>query len=515
MIYTNDPQAIRDAQKDVDDAKLEIQKQSIQDQIDALDDEIDRYNDLIDQINNAADNQIDALEKIKNKWQEVIDQQEYAKNVSLLTGEFGTNAISKILTGNDDDLLAQWKDSYINTLAGIDMESQGYIGNMTQQIASLYGVDLSPLQNQFTGVKESVNGMTDALSAAANAVGIGNVSGDTSNPATQDNMPASSTGTETSLENAIKSETDTAMNAFDQHTDKLTNEVTPAIQTAAQEMDTFNETAGANIEKTVTIHYETTGGTESASNIAVKKARVGKVFAGKAFAEDTTGKAFADGNDGLSHDEKNALRSEYGQPELTVYPDGNYEITTEPVISDLPKGTTVYNEEQTREIMSKKPQADGNIGAVVGNDVIKPNGDTLKPDGTVIKSNGVTIKPDGTIITPEGEVYEPLRPGDRMYDMLQKFQNYFNGIESRGETMYNSALVDHQKQMEQMINQITTANVITNNNKPNVTIGDIHVTCPGVTEQQVAERLGGVVQKELNRKFSGLHNYADQVSRIR
>ncbi len=131
MIYTSDPQAIRDAKKDVDDAKLEIQKQSIQDQIDALDDEIDRYNDLIDQINKAADDQNDALEKIKNKWQEVIDQQEYAKNVSLLTGEFGTSAITKILTGNDDDLLAQWKNNYITTLAGIDMESQGYIGSMT------------------------------------------------------------------------------------------------------------------------------------------------------------------------------------------------------------------------------------------------------------------------------------------------------------------------------------------------------------------------------------------------
>ncbi|MDE6054258.1 MAG: hypothetical protein K2G55_10945, partial [Lachnospiraceae bacterium] len=257
--YTNDPQAVRDAKKDVDDAKLEIQKQSIQDQIDALDDEIDRYNVLIDQINKAADDQIDALEKIKNKWQEVIDQQEYAKNISLLTGEFGTDAITKILTGNDDDLLAQWKDNYINTLAGIDMESQGYIGNMTEQIASLYGVDLSPLQSQFMGVSDSVNGMTDALAQAANAVGIGNVTNATPNPAAPESTNAPSTNTEPSLESAIVNETETAMNAFDQHTDKLTNEVIPAIQAAAQEMNAFNESADMDIEKTITIHYETTG----------------------------------------------------------------------------------------------------------------------------------------------------------------------------------------------------------------------------------------------------------------
>ena len=206
MIYKSDPQAVRDAKKDVDDAQLAIKKNDIQKQIDALDDEIDRYNDLIDlvndqidAINKAADDQIDALEKIKNKWQEVIDQQEYAKNISLLTGEFGTDAITKILTGNDDDLLAQWKDNYINTLAGIDMESQGYIGNMTEQIASLYGVDLSPLQSQFMGVSDSVNGMTDALGQAANAIGIGNVTNATPNPAAPEGTNAPSTSAEPSL----------------------------------------------------------------------------------------------------------------------------------------------------------------------------------------------------------------------------------------------------------------------------------------------------------------------------
>ncbi len=138
MHYVNDPKEIRDAQKDLDDAKLEIHKQSIQDQIDVLDDEITKYDELIDQINKAADAQVKALEKIKNKWQEVIDQQDYAKNITILTGEFGSDAIVKILTGNDDDLLAQWKNSYINTLKGIDLESQGYIGDLTKQIESLY-----------------------------------------------------------------------------------------------------------------------------------------------------------------------------------------------------------------------------------------------------------------------------------------------------------------------------------------------------------------------------------------
>lgn len=138
MHYINDPKEVRDAQKDVDDAKLEIHKQSIQDQIDVLDDEITKYDELIDQINKAADAQVKALEKIKNKWQEVIDQQEQAKNITILTGEFGSDAITKILTGNDDDLLAQWKNSYLNTLKSLDLEAQGYIGDLTKQIEEIY-----------------------------------------------------------------------------------------------------------------------------------------------------------------------------------------------------------------------------------------------------------------------------------------------------------------------------------------------------------------------------------------
>jgi len=53
------------------------------------------------------------------------------------------------------------------------------------------------------------------------------------------------------------------------------------------------------------------------------------------------------------------------------------------------------------------------------------------------------------------------------------------------------------------------------NNKPSIIIGDINVTCPGVTEQQVAERLGSVLGKELDRQFNGFHNYTDQMSRTR
>ena len=71
-----------------------------------------------------------------------------------------------------------------------------------------------------------------------------------------------------------------------------------------------------------------------------------------------------------------------------------------------------------------------------------------------------------------------------------------------------------QKQMEQMANQITNYNNVVNNTKnvqPGVNVGDIHITCPGVTSYEVMRE----VKTQINNEVRGLHNYADQQSRIR
>ena len=93
----------------------------------------------------------------------------------------------------------------------------------------------------------------------------------------------------------------------------------------------------------------------------------------------TVGNAFAKGYNGLPRNEKNALRSEYGQPELTVYPDGTTELTTKPVMSDLPRDTVIFNEEQTRRIMNGK-------GTILGKSFV--NGTTINPALTIQDING-------------------------------------------------------------------------------------------------------------------------------
>ena len=97
--------------------------------------------------------------------------------------------------------------------------------------------------------------------------------------------------------------------------------------------------------------------------------------------------------------------------------------------------------------------------------------------------------------------------------MLQKFDAYFNGIDRNVEKLVPNSYYDHQKQMEQMANQITNYNNVVNNTKnvQPVVSNEIHVVCPGVTREEVARQLPGV----LNQTFSGFSNYTDQMSRIR
>ena len=123
---------------------------------------------------------------------------------------------------------------------------------------------------------------------------------------------------------------------------------------------------------------------------------------------------------------------------------------------------------------------------------------------------------DDIIITADGKVLRPIQPGDRAWELQKAFEPLLKKIDGNLEYLAGNAMIEHNKQMEKMINQLNNTNVVNNKNiQPNVTVGDIYVTCPGVTSQQVAEQLGNALDIELNKKFSGFHNLADQYSRIR
>lgn len=142
--------------------------------------------------------------------------------------------------------------------------------------------------------------------------------------------------------------------------------------------------------------------------------------------------------------------------------------------------------------------------------VTKP---TLIPmeGGEVVKNERDTEKlldPDNLAPVDTISVLTPIQPGSLMWDLQEKFNAY---ISKMGEDISSvMAPVDFiQKDMARTVNGISTTNNITNTGMQQVTIGDIHVTCPGVTSQEVARQVG----VELNRQFSGFSLVALQESK--
>lgn len=114
-----------------------------------------------------------------------------------------------------------------------------------------------------------------------------------------------------------------------------------------------------------------------------------------------------------------------------------------------------------------------------------------------------------TLIPMEGgEVITPVQPGSLMWDLREKFDAYISKS-SGGISSLMAPFDPVQNDMARRADSIGTVNNITNPGMRQVTIGDIHVTCPGVTSQEVARQVG----VELNKQFSGLSLAALQESK--
>lgn len=186
----------------------------------------------------------------------------------------------------------------------------------------------------------------------------------------------------------------------------------------------------------------------------------------------TVGNAFAKGYPGLEKREKNALRSEFGQPELTVYPDGRYEITTTPTMSDLPKGTVIFNEEQTNRILSNS----GSIGKAYA-------------DGNVGNTPIISI-PDTFVLGRDG--FEGMAG-------INLFNDFINSVAT--------PMTSIDKNVDNISKNISNVN---NNRTQSFSVGDITVHCTGITSADVAKEVGTALQKE----FSGMALKAYQKANI-
>ena len=142
----------------------------------------------------------------------------------------------------------------------------------------------------------------------------------------------------------------------------------------------------------------------------------------------------------------------------------------------IKKGDIVFNHEQTEALLKYghisghgKAYADGTVGG-------------------------------GKLLHPDGRISSPLQPGDKMYDMMQKFNAYFNSIDRNIEKLVPNSFYEQNREMNKMADQISYVSNITNNNRnvqPSVHVDKIEIMCPGVTSQQVVNEVGMALDKQL------------------
>ncbi len=380
------------------------------------------------------------------------------------------NSINEIsLGGEEGGIIGQFHnlktavDEVSAAIAGGGSEGTGSKGNSNSRASGTGGSKGSGSG----GASDSVTGSLDKLLQTADeTVGSGDESSDDGNTVTGKfgilkkavNAVAEAVGLEAgaegdeSLINALMAEFNTA------------NEVLP------QEEQLFNKLE-SSIQACVGALRAMISALNEINSIGIPSVG-GGISTGPRHEKGTVGNAFATGTGyrGLPEAEKNALRSENGQIELTLYPDGTTEITNKPIMSDLPKGTIIFNEEQTKQILNGKPYMRGKINE----------------HGAVKFENDVIVRPNGDVLTP-------LPDNHPIIQAQKKFEAYMmkmGGIEAVTKPVTDSIMREHNKEVDKFINQLNAGNVITNNKnvQPNIN-NEFHITMPNVTNSTAAERL--------------------------
>ena len=461
----------------IDDSisKLEKEKEQLNEQIELLEDQNEVYQEQLDAIDLKYDDLISKVSEYRDSWKEIADYAEKASQYALLSSiGFDPELIKNLdpeslknfdaiyssilgsLSANDEEMT--------NALQNLSGSTLGdYLSSTADGIAALDKLDLSTINAAIKTASDGALAMRDGFDLAAQII-----------PTISQNLDGVAKSAENAtsvIGTAISTEKSSGTGANGQPT--LTSSIAEVGETSEQALgeegvqgDLVGVTEAANIatEEVVGIKSaleELTEGSPYEIEIRVKK--TGDEIS--AHASGTVGNAYADGYPGLPQSEL-ALRSEYGQPELTVYPNGSYELTNSPTLSHLPKDTVIFNEEQTKRILknggiSGKAYASGNATAKTLAEVMPEKAAIFERFEANLQANIDSIKMN---------TYDISR---NVADMAKAVIN---------NTSYNG-------------------NTVTNN---------INITCPGVTEAEVARNMGPLVEQAFTNIFSGMSLGANQ-----
>ena len=344
--------------------------------------------DMVTAINEVADGiDTEKLSEGLDKTKENIDKLTKADYSTVVNGVSDiSNALNEIPSSdkyesltNSFNLLAEAIQNVAIALGITGDESVSGLVNALQELSEFsFGEVEGGIISQFTSLKDAIDSVTSAITGGGSKAneGGGLATGENGGAATPTDGGGESglisaiseigttteetlgSGGETSKEGSeSESGGEGVIGKFSEFKSAV-DDVIKIIGTDDEESSEDSITLISALRK----HYEVADETvpkvkgffdELLASISACVAALAELSAGIAslgsggvptgFASGTVGNAFAKGYNGLPHREKNALRSEYGQPELTVYPDGTTELTTKPIMSDLPKDTVIFN----------------------------------------------------------------------------------------------------------------------------------------------------------------------------
>lgn len=557
------------AKSDAEIRKLEKQQDALDKQIDSIQEMLDASNEYwdaqIEQTEKYYDTIIKGMEEYKSRWEELSDLQEHAEMIALLQ-ELGLT--EEDLLNESSGAFDRLRTSYLGILKDLNTGNQGVLDGLSQlanvdmgnipsflaetqkYMESIADMDVTALTDGVNEVANGFSNIADSASNAASAISGGGSSGE----GTGDEQPGKGTssntknnaGTGSSLKDSImelstgsveainniahafadedgegtsvtgavqkvidkvgsadseNGDSESLMSALTQQTAQALDEEEgiPAQKTAWEEL---NEPLGEAVESVTSLQarLEDMDGKEFTVtlNVIGNAAAMGIDMLGKFSTAhggsghsrvkgtaEVKGTANAQGNWGTKTGGR-TLVGELGQEIWVHSSDGTFETVGDngAEFIDIRPDDIIFNHLQTKQLLDK--------GNIVGRGKAYADGSAL------VNGNGNT-----SVVHAEQVSF---------LEYQERLEKCAAALGRSVDKLLNPATIiahNMQEMMHSTVSNISNiSNVNDNRNTQSINVGDIYITCPGVTSQEVAGNIGG----ELNRLFYGLSNDARQFS---
>lgn len=213
IVYETNKDNIINAQEQLQDALQALEEYKIQDQIDGLQDELEG-------INEAYQDQIDALDKIAEKWQEIKTNVEEAQNAAVADDILGDGWVDKVLSGNDEDIYNAFKDSYETNAEMIQkyekqIETTQNIQTLLQQYIESYKEGTLSYEQAMSGIKDILSQMNEDMSSGKNLQNILDFLG------SSEGVAATSDAVLQGIKESLKEASDEMVDSLEQYNENL------------------------------------------------------------------------------------------------------------------------------------------------------------------------------------------------------------------------------------------------------------------------------------------------------